>query len=218
MLLAVLEAFGLWALVFAAGTAVTSAAAGALGLKSERILGAASQVSFIALSLVLARLTGSWGQLGLTLDLESSLRALAISAPAALVLAIPAARLSGGYEPPFLPEDLFSRVILALALAPMGEEVLFRGLLEGRLLWTLPASSEPCLWIAVVVPAALFSLVHIVPFSEAPRGYLASVLVGAFVMGLLAGYFRAVSGSLAPAILTHSCFNLAGMLVERVSR
>ena len=57
MLGAVLEALGLWALVLAGSMALTSAAASALGVKDDRVLGAVSQVSFIVLSLVLARLT-----------------------------------------------------------------------------------------------------------------------------------------------------------------
>ncbi len=216
MLGAVLEALGLWALVLAGSMALTSLAASALGVEDDRVLGAVSQGSFIVLSLVLARLVGIWGQLGLTPDLGSSLRALVVSLPAALVVAIPAARLAQGYRPPFLPEDLPSRLAFALALAPVGEEIFFRGLLEGQLLSTLGAGSGAGLWIAIIIPAALFSLVHVAPFSKAPRGYLASVLVGAFVVGLLAGHFRAVSGSLAPAVVTHASFNLAGVIVEKV--
>ncbi len=94
--------------------------------------------------------------------------------------------------------------------------MLFRGLLEGRLLSSLGAGSRATLWIAIVIPAALFSLVHVAPFSKAPRVYLASVMTGAFVLGLLAGLFRAVSGSLATAVVTHACFNLVGMLVEEI--
>ncbi|MDK2463374.1 MAG: CPBP family intramembrane metalloprotease [Candidatus Korarchaeota archaeon] len=91
-----------------------------------------------------------------------------------------------------------------------------QGSARGPLLSTLGAGPRATPWIAVIIPAALFSLVHVAPLSKAPRVYLASVMTGAFVLGLLASLFRAVSGSLAPAVVTHACLNLVGMLVEEI--
>ncbi len=215
MLGAILEALGLWALALASGVVVTSALARLLGSEEDWKLASASQLTFALVSLALASLAGGRSAMGLTIDLDSSLRSLAVSLPLAATLSIPAARFSRGYRPPFEPEDPIRGAILALALAPIGEELLFRGLLEGRLLSTL-GSSPGVLWVAIAIPAVLFSLVHVAPFSGAPRGYLGSVLAAALVLGVLAGYFRAVSGSLAPAVVAHACFNLAGMAVDRL--
>ncbi len=213
---AILEALGLWALVIVLSFLLTSMVAKTGKFRENSlILGGVTQICFATFSLALMRLLGSPEQYGLTLNLKHTIIATIISIPTALVLAVIAYKLAGGYEPSFLPKDLISRVLLALVLAPIGEEFLFRGLLEGRLL--LPDSSSKIgLWIAIVLPAVLFSLVHIMPFSEAPRGYLTSVLASALVMGLLSGYFRAISGSLAPAVASHACFNLIGMLVEKL--
>ena len=68
-------------------------------------------------------------------------------------------------------------------------------------------------WIAILIPAILFTAIHIIPYSSAPFTILIYVLTGAFILGLLAGYFRAVSRSLIPAIITHAIFNFSGIIV-----
>ena len=52
-------------------------------------------------------------------------------------------------------------------------------------------------WIAVVLQAALFGLIHGTPVQI---GY-------AFVMGLLFGYIRHRTGSILPTIVAHAAFN-----------
>ena len=81
---------------------------------------------------------------------------------------------------------------LAVAVsAPLAEELVFRGIIQSRLERAMPA------WIAVVLQAALFGLIHGTPVQI---GY-------AFVMGLLFGYIRHCTGSILPAIAAHAAFN-----------
>ncbi len=98
--------------------------------------------------------------------------------------------------------------LLAFALAPIGEETLFRGLLLG---YMLEKRISP--WIAITVSAFLFSLTHIIPFSTAPMTQQVYVVGTAFVMSILAGYLRKRAKSLLPAITTHIGFNLGGFII-----
>ncbi len=75
--------------------------------------------------------------------------------------------------------------------APLAEELVFRGIIQPRLERAMPV------WIAVVLQAALFGLIHGTPVQI---GY-------AFVMGLLFGYIRHRTGSILPTIAAHAAFN-----------
>ena len=85
-------------------------------------------------------------------------------------------------------------LIPALAMvvgAPLAEELVFRGIIQSRLERSLPA------WIAVVLQAVLFGLIHGTPVQI---GY-------AFIMGLLFGLLRWRTGSILPTLAAHAAFN-----------
>ncbi|MGH8427487.1 MAG: lysostaphin resistance A-like protein [Gammaproteobacteria bacterium] len=91
--------------------------------------------------------------------------------------------------------------------APIQEEVIFRGLLQTALAERLagePRYAATSGMIALLAVAILFAVIHLVvgPATAA----------GALVLGLLAGELRRRSGSLLPAVICHSIFNLAGIL------
>jgi membrane protease YdiL (CAAX protease family) len=77
-------------------------------------------------------------------------------------------------------------------LAPLFEELLFRGAVLGWLAKRLPLS-----W-AIVVSATLFALMHGFPI----------VMPYAFLFGLIAGWLRVRSGSTLPGLLMHALNNL----------
>ncbi len=206
--LGVLYAIACWGIVLGASSFLTSIVAQLGKIEDKFVLGVVVQVSNALLSVLAAAVTGSLDKLGLSLDLPLSIIAFVIAVSAGLPLAYLAARLAGDYEPSFIPEDPRERIVLALVFAPLGEELLFRGLLEGQLLGILD------LWMAVAIPALLFSLVHAIPFSGSPRAFLYTLLASALLIGLLAGYLRAISGSLLPAVAVHAGFNFAGNLVD----
>ena len=90
--------------------------------------------------------------------------------------------------------------------APIQEEIIFRGFLQGGLntdLLSAGLSGAKASRTAVVVVALLFTLIHL---EVGPV-----TAVGACVLGILAGELRRRSSSLVPAILCHAMFNLAGM-------
>ena len=97
------------------------------------------------------------------------------------------------------PGTLWLGLVLSGLVAPIVEELYFRGFLLPR----IPIAGS---W-APVVNAALFSIYHF--FS--PWNYAAI-----FVAFLPLAYYVRLSGRLAPAIITHCLFNSVGIAVELV--
>lgn len=80
--------------------------------------------------------------------------------------------------------------------APLAEEVVFRGYLQGALQLTLPR------WAAIAIAAAVFGLCHTLPYAL-PVG-----LLGAFF-----GFLFSRSGSLWPSVIAHATHNLVTVVV-----
>jgi len=87
---------------------------------------------------------------------------------------------------------------LTVLAAPLCEEFIFRGLIQGGLRRSLPA------WQAITISAAIFAIVH-PPASMLP----------VFVLGLCTGYAYQRSGSLLAPMLTHAGYNAAILLCQR---
>jgi membrane protease YdiL (CAAX protease family) len=83
-------------------------------------------------------------------------------------------------------------LIAAGIVAPLGEELLFRGAIFGALARAGGAG------LPIVGSAALFGLMHLTP------GHAAA----AFVSGLCLGWMRAVTGSVWPGVVAHALNNL----------
>lgn len=96
---------------------------------------------------------------------------------------------------------LVSALVVASLLAPLVEEVVFRGFLFGGLRARLSPG-----W-AAVVSGAIFGAVHLQP-------YAFPVL---FLLGVLLALLYHRSGSLWPAILMHFCINFFAVLVQYVA-
>ncbi len=77
--------------------------------------------------------------------------------------------------------------ISLVVIAPVAEEILFRGYLLGKLRKHLP------LWTAILITSLLFAIVH----------FAWNVGVDVFVLSLVLCVLRVVSGSLWPSILLH---------------
>lgn len=81
----------------------------------------------------------------------------------------------------------------AVLVAPLFEELLFRGLLL-QVVWQYLRVA----WVAIVVSALVFGLVHMAQPQDVPP------LV---TLGLALGYLRVRTGSLWPGIVLHAAFN-----------
>ncbi len=88
-------------------------------------------------------------------------------------------------------------------LAPIAEEMVFRGAIQRRLAEALGKRSP---WIAIVLTAALFAVVH---------GNMAQG-INAFVLGLLLGWMYVRTGSLVPGIAFHLTNNTIAFFSYRL--
>lgn len=108
------------------------------------------------------------------------------------------------------PSDVVRRKMSAIPLRPLTfliasgligpllEEIVFRGFFQGLLRRHAP------LWVAIVVPSAVFTAIHVVPAGWA---YL-----NAFPMACLFGWLVLRSGSLVSGFLCHATFNITAGL------
>ena len=209
MVVDILKAIFLWVVIFVPGGIVGGFVSKIVSQDRKILSGVVSQVLFIVLSLsVILSFNNGPVLFGLQLDSCCVLRAILYSGVLAGIITLASVFLFRGYsyEPPFLPRSIFEFILVALLLAPFSEELMYRGVVEGYLL------SHAGLLVSILVPAILFSLMHIVPYSTAPRPVLATVILGAFLLGVLAGYYRALSNSIIPAYASHSTMNAVGFL------
>nr|WP_256431122.1 CPBP family intramembrane glutamic endopeptidase [Plantibacter sp. CFBP 8804] len=102
-------------------------------------------------------------------------------------------------------------VLAATVIAPVVEELFFRGLLLRSVRGSLPGRAA---WIAVVISAALFASLHLVVASGPSEALVTGV--GTFLVGLGTGTAAVLTGRLGPAIVTHIVFN-ASVLVLGVT-
>lgn len=86
--------------------------------------------------------------------------------------------------------------IATVIVAPIVEEVIFRGLIFSRLNRVMPG------WLAVVLSAILFGVCH----------GQAVWMCYAFILGLILGTMTLRTGSIWPSVVTHFIFNLIGQL------
>jgi membrane protease YdiL (CAAX protease family) len=98
----------------------------------------------------------------------------------------------------FLSQDkLFSRIFLLVFVAPLGEELLFRGIiLRGLLSRHRPA-------VAVVLTALLFAALHCNPWQ----------FLSALFLGIAFGWFYLRTGSVGLCVLAHAFCNGMSIVV-----
>lgn len=109
-------------------------------------------------------------------------------------------------EPGYDAWWLFGALIAPVVIAPVVEEVFFRGLLLRAALGyaTLRAVRRPVV-AAVSVSAVAFALVHVVQASSVSAGLV--VGVSTLLFGMAAGTVVAMTGRLGGAIIAHVTFN-----------
>ena len=152
---------------------------------------------------------GVWGRPALTLGVLGRWPLLSLGLPMGLLSAWVGERVSSVLGAPpegwsllaHLAEGPESVVILiaAVIVAPLGEELLFRGAIFGAL------ARAGGVGLPIIGSAALFGLVHLSP------GHAAA----AFVSGLCLGWLRAVTGSVWPGVVAHALNNLLWWWVVR---
>ena len=108
-------------------------------------------------------------------------------------------------------------VIFIWIYASICEEVLTRGLIQGYL-WPLKQFGFSLfgfrISIPVLIAALFFGAMHIALLTVGLDSFsVGAIVVSAFIMGIIAGYYREKSGSIIPAILIHMLFNITGSII-----
>ena len=100
-----------------------------------------------------------------------------------------------------------SLIVATVVLAPVTEELIFRGVL-------LRAILHRGRVLAMVVSAAVFSAIHVLGLgTEQILASAVVVLPPIFILGVLLAWITIRSGRLGPAIFIHSGWNLLAALV-----
>ncbi|HDN73531.1 MAG TPA: CPBP family intramembrane metalloprotease, partial [Archaeoglobus sp.] len=107
------------------------------------IIGVTTQTSFFLLSVAVIPLIGNLTQYGFRFSLMYVPKAFFVGLLLSAITAPIAYRLVQNYRPDFLPDSAVKMVLLMLILAPLGEETLYRGLIEGYLL------CHTSFWVAI---------------------------------------------------------------------
>ncbi len=92
---------------------------------------------------------------------------------------------------------LLASVALVVLVAPIVEEAVFRGVVQGAI--AVRSGHR----VAIVVAAAIFALSHVTPWLFAPL----------FVLGLACGWLAHTRASLLPAVWLHAAYNLLPVAV-----
>ena len=188
-------------LIGSAVTATTDANRSFLGLGITTVL----ELSLVAVAwrFAVKRYGCSWSALGLRpLRFEDARWAI----PAGILISLTVAMVYAGIltglglddevrSPSIFDEPgtvvLIVGSIMAVAVAPVVEELFFRGFIFSGLLSRLTVKQ------AAIGSAALFALAHIHPLSYAPI----------FIIGLVLAWVYRTTGSLANAMLVHASYN-----------
>jgi CAAX protease family protein len=99
--------------------------------------------------------------------------------------------------------------LVALFLAPLGEELLFRGLLQRSLRRRMPV------WGAIALQALVFALSH--PLLSPTLGDFLGV-PAFFALGVVGGAADEMKGDISPSIFMHFGFNALGLFFILASR
>lgn len=95
--------------------------------------------------------------------------------------------------------------LVVVVLAPVSEELMFRGLLLRTFMRRMP------FWPAAVVSTVLFGLLHTYEAASLAGAITLACSVG--VLGLANCYLVRITGRLAPAMMVHASFNALALLV-----
>ena len=202
----IFKALGIWILIFLFSNLIGGIAGQVGGLIYAMF---SIQTAFTVLSMLTAitLFRDEYRYLmGLKFTFKSIVRVVAIS----LVSALPLTYLTNILAPTSHQIQVSIQLLIpmVLILAPIGEELLFRGLLLGCLMRCISR------WWSIMLSSTIFALTHLPAFSAYSESPLTMFLIfaGAFILGVIAGHFKTSLNSLIPAIITHSIFNFSGIM------
>ena len=116
---------------------------------------------------------------------------------------------------PFMKEySLAQMVVFTWIYRSIYEEIICRGFVQGFLLPYVNRGFHTFgVWLSLPVTAAalFFGLMHLMLLTMGVGiSTVVSIALFGTILGLIAGYYREKSGSLIPAMLVHTLFNISG--------
>ena len=122
-------------------------------------------------------------------------------------------------EPGFIENFSFIQVVIFIWIyASICEEVLTRGLIQGYL---TPLTRygftvfKLTISIPVLISALFFASMHLMLLTTGMgSAAVFSIVLFAFILGIIAGHYREKTGSLIPAIIVHMLFNVGGTCTD----
>jgi len=141
---------------------------------------------------------------------------LAIGAASTLIVA-----MAPGKDVAVATDLSFPETVVFIWLwASLCEEVLVRGLVQTSLAG-LSGHGLAVLGVRVSAPviiaAVVFALLHLASFAMGAHPAKALAIVPfALALGLVAGHYRELSGSLVPAVVVHALANVGGSLADKL--
>lgn len=106
-------------------------------------------------------------------------------------------------------------ILFVWIYASLCEEILYRGLFL-RMIDGLAQKSirlgNVKIAVSVLISGLLFGLGHLCLLPIMPLPMVVFIIINASVLGIIAGYYRAATGSIIPAIATHMIFNIIGTI------
>jgi uncharacterized protein len=102
-------------------------------------------------------------------------------------------------------------LIFAAVVAPIVEELFFRGFLFG-----LYRRRQP-VWLAYIASSVLFTLLHLIP-GQMNLTQMAGLSIGIFLLAMLLAWLYQRTGSLYPGMLAHAVNNATGLILFYVFR
>ncbi len=125
-----------------------------------------------------------------------------------------------GEQHPIADKGLLTRIILGLVVAPILEEVVFRGLIQSYLARFKHIGfkiARAFFSYPVIFAALLFSFAHLpMIIRDMNAGLMFIIFFSTYVFcgGILMGYAREKTGSLIPAVIIHFSINLFVLLSD----
>jgi membrane protease YdiL (CAAX protease family) len=121
--------------------------------------------------------------------------------------------------PGFIENFSFIQVVIFIWIyASICEEILTRGLIQGYL---APLNKygftvfKLSISVPVLISALFFASMHIMLLTTGMgSAAVFNIILFAFILGIIAGYYREKTGSLIPAIIVHMFFNVGGTCAD----
>ena len=105
--------------------------------------------------------------------------------------------------------NIIQKLIVAILLAPIVEEIVFRGYIQTILGFAFAKyKTQKIFWLPIIITSLIFSLLHFNAIKTVNIFQTLSIVILALAIGLFAGYFKEKYNSLIPSINLHIYSNM----------